>query len=195
MSIIIGFISVLFSAILVENAVFARGFFASRLISDRINYEAIVLYGIISTFIILFSSVIAWCIGLLFGTQPLYLQFRYAIAVICVLIVYTIGYILVNKFAEDKEVYQTVMRSAAFGTVIYGCVMLSSKNFSSLFFVIAYSLGSGAGFIMATLLLHIAREQMALLNIPKAFKGLAIVFVYIGIVSLAVYGIIGHHLT
>ena len=54
------------------------------------------------------------------------------------------------------------------------------------------SLGSGLGYVLAVLLVTEARHRLRSKAIPKAFRGLPITLVYIGVLALAIYGFTGH---
>ena len=55
-----------------------------------------------------------------------------------------------------------------------------------------FLLGSGLGYVLAVLLVTEARHRLRSRAIPKAFRGLPITLVYIGVLALAIYGFTGH---
>ena len=55
-----------------------------------------------------------------------------------------------------------------------------------------FGLGSGLGYVLAVLLVTEARHRLRSKAIPKAFRGLPITLVYIGVLALAIYGFTGH---
>ena len=57
-----------------------------------------------------------------------------------------------------------------------------------------FAFGSGAGYTLALLLISEGRKRIALSDVPRAFRGLPVALIYIGILSLAIYGLIGHQL-
>ena len=50
----------------------------------------------------------------------------------------------------------------------------------------------GLGYVLAVLLVTEARHRLRSKAIPKAFRGLPITLVYIGVLALAIYGFTGH---
>ena len=59
---------------------------------------------------------------------------------------------------------------------------------------IGFAVGSAIGFSAALLLVGEGQRVLSLQQIPRAFRGLPITLLYIGILSLAFYGLIGHQL-
>ena len=57
---------------------------------------------------------------------------------------------------------------------------------------LGFGLGSGLGYVLAVLLVTEARHRLRSRAIPKAFRGLPITLVYIGVLALAIYGFTGH---
>ena len=57
---------------------------------------------------------------------------------------------------------------------------------------LGFGLGSGIGYVLAVLLVTEARHRLRSKAIPKAFRGLPITLVYIGVLALAIYGFTGH---
>ena len=66
----------------------------------------------------------------------------------------------------------------------------SSKFFS--FF--GYCVGASVSFTAALLLLWSVRQRLALTRVPKAFRGLPITLLSLGIISLALFGLLGNQL-
>ena len=58
-----------------------------------------------------------------------------------------------------------------------------------------YFVGTGVGVTLALILLDVANQNIAMSRVPRIFRGLPILLLYIGILSLAFYGLIGHPIT
>ena len=59
---------------------------------------------------------------------------------------------------------------------------------------LGFGIGTGLGFPLATFFVRLAYKQLSSEEVPPSFRGFPITLIYIGIVSLAVYGLIGHEL-
>ena len=55
-------------------------------------------------------------------------------------------------------------------------------------------MGIGLSFLLAVFLLEQGKRCMSICNIPKAFQGLPAELVYVGLISLSLYGLVGHQL-
>ena len=71
------------------------------------------------------------------------------------------------------------------------CCSLSDFTLASF---LGFGLGTGIGFSLATFFISIAYDYLHSEAIPKAFRGFPILLIYIGMLSLAFYGMIGHEL-
>ena len=69
--------------------------------------------------------------------------------------------------------------------------MSTTSQFFSFF---GYCLGAGVGFTAALLILWSVRSRLSLTRIPKIFHGFPITFLCLGILSLALFGLLGNQL-
>jgi len=58
----------------------------------------------------------------------------------------------------------------------------------------SFGLGAGIGFTLATFFISVAYDYLYSAAIPRAFRGFPILLIYIGLLSLAFYGLVGHQL-
>jgi Na+-translocating ferredoxin:NAD+ oxidoreductase RnfA subunit len=93
-----------------------------------------------------------------------------------------------EKFAIDDGLPE----AAALNGASLGAVLMAVAANASLGSVLWYCLGSWAGLMAALLLVQAGRERMESASVPKAFFGLPVTLVYIGILSMAVFGLTGH---
>ena len=56
---------------------------------------------------------------------------------------------------------------------------------------IGFGFGSGVGYLVAVLVVDEGRRRLRSKDIPHIFRGLPSVLIYIGILSLAIYGLVG----
>ena len=79
--------------------------------------------------------------------------------------------------------------------VIAGLLISSRMSTTSQFFsFFGYCLGAGVGFTAALLILWSVRSRLSLTRIPKIFRGFPITFLCLGILSLALFGLLGNQL-
>jgi len=75
---------------------------------------------------------------------------------------------------------------------VLGTVLVERTQSFTLGQSLGFGLGSGLGYVLAVLLVTEARHRLRSRAIPKAFRGLPITLVYIGVLALAIYGFTGH---
>ena len=81
---------------------------------------------------------------------------------------------------------------AALNSGVLGTVLVERTQSFTLGQSLGFGLGSGIGYVLAVLLVTEARHRLRSKAIPKAFRGLPITLVYIGVMALAIYGFTGH---
>ena len=81
---------------------------------------------------------------------------------------------------------------AALNSGVLGTVLVERTQTFTLGQSLSFGLGSGIGYVLAVLLVTEARHRLRSKAIPKAFRGLPITLVYIGVLALAIYGFTGH---
>ena len=81
---------------------------------------------------------------------------------------------------------------AALNSGVLGTVLVERTQSFTLGESLGFGLGSGLGYVLAVLLVTEARHRLRSKAIPKAFRGLPITLVYIGVLALAIYGFTGH---
>ncbi len=186
-------ISAAMMSIFVQNAIFERAFganvtiYASRKESHIIGFAlGITLMTTVSSAITYFfdSLVLPYKFGWLF--MPLIyvavISILYLIALLGMWRLFPKMFVRVRKYAH----------LAVFNCTVIGALFLNSHYGSDIWSYIGYGLGTGIGFFLACLLLNITREKLDSDKIPKAFRGYPIMLVYIGVISLAFYALVGY---
>lgn len=183
-------------AIFLENTIFSRAIGTSTaLFAVRKKYN-IFLFGLIMTTIITVSSVLTYLITPIvdkFPNRYYIIPFAY---VIIIGIVY-ISALLITATRTNKYQAQIlqIIHVSAFNCAVLGALILAGNITDiSLGGHIGFGIGTGIGFTMATYFVDIASEKLSSEHIPNSFRGFPITLIYIGIISLAIYGLIGHEL-
>ena len=184
------------SAMMVENLLFARAIDIPGLYEKRTPGQILGI-GSFLTVINCISAIPAFLLNGVFRSRTFFVPFM------------TLGFLLINAavfllcyFAMQKLMpahFASIRKALPFygvncvtlGTLLIAARMSSSTHFSSF---LGYSLGSGVGFTCAMRVLWAIRQKLALTHTPKTFRGLPITFIYLGIVSLALFGLRGNQL-
>lgn len=195
LNVISNFILMAISAILFENVIFTRALGSSRMIFEIKNIKDSFVVGAILTIITTLSCVLSYPINYFLYSSPIYLYLRPIVFLTCIIIIYAgIMFLLYKKYPKLFEHLKVSIEYCAFNCIVLGTVFTVTSQKFTFFETLGFGLGVGIGFMLAIFLIYIGRKRLELCNIPKVFRGLPILLIYIGIVSLAVYGLIGHGL-
>ena len=185
------FFMALLTGIAIENAVFTRALGISKTYLLMNSSKMVMLYGSIFTWLLVVSSIFIGIVN----------TFASAWEVIVPLYIVCAGGVYVGTFLylkhKQKELFSKIYRvlpMIAFNTALFGAFFIAFVRNFTITQTIGYSLGTGIGYTGALLILYYARKRLAISPVPRAFRGLPIMFLYIGFLSLAFYGLIGHGL-
>ena len=74
---------------------------------------------------------------------------------------------------------------------VLGTLLVAASQNYNLLQSIGFGFGSGVGYLVAVLVVDEGRRRLRSKDIPHIFRGLPSVLIYIGILSLAIYGLVG----
>ena len=186
------------SAMIIENAVFARGPVMGDVLRRTETYQSILWFGGFVAVVASLAGAFAWGAALAADRWPALVQCWWILLMLCVTAAY--GLVLaalrfkMKKSGASGAPFEQLLASAAFNGAVFAAVLLAAADRLSLFQTVVYCLGSAAGLTLAMMLIHSGRERMELSEVPRAFRGLPVTMIYIGILCLAIYGLIGHQL-
>ena len=183
------------TAMAVENPVFARALGTSRESLFIGGPRSGILLGGVFTWMALLSSLLAALTNhLLIDAWGSVLLLRpvFYLAGVAAVYVLTVKVLLVKlKFGGYNGKLIEIAPLATFNTALFGAFFITaSQNFGTAQ-TIGYAFGSGVGYTVAVLVLYYARIRLSLSPVPRAFRGLPVLLVYMGLISLALYGLIG----
>lgn len=184
-----------FTALAVENTVFTRVLGLNKHSLYLNSTKTGILYGGVFTVFSLFATPLTTLIGIPFRDNALAPFMRAPLFFLCVAALYVPAYFLLrHKFPSLLETLGDMLPSTAFNTALFGIFYINMVNDHNVLQAIAYALGTGVGYTLAILIIYYARRRLALSPIPRSFRGLPILLVYIGLLSLAIYGLTGQGL-
>ena len=190
------FFGALLTGVAVENVVFARALGLSKMYMLLHNPRTATLYGGLFTWLLTVSAVFVGVVNSLITgmavpagliAAPMYF--------LCAGGVYVVTFLYIRRsfpafFADISGVLPII----AFNTALFGAFYVALGRGFSILQTVGYSLGTGIGYTLAMLIIYYARKRLAISPVPRSFRGLPILFLYIGFLSLAIYGLTGHGL-
>ncbi len=197
---LLNFFAAAVMAIFIENTIFTRALGTSRMLAVAKSPKMTFAFGISITIVTTVSGSLAWLCNLYIKT----LSFRYYIEPLVNVVILTVVYLIfcilcLLIFPKFYKRMKHVLTLAVFNCATLGALLLPAHNSvtlteSRLSTWVGFSFGTGIAFLIATILVSEGMRKLEASNVPKAFKGLPATLIYIGILSLAFYGLIGHEL-
>ncbi len=194
MELLTEFITTAMAAMFVENAIFSRAlgtsvaFYASRNTGNMVGLGLGILY------VTTVSSFITYWIDLLLYEQSWYWIVMPLIYAVIISIVYTGSLLLIWRFMPNlfKKIKKYVHLSV-FNAAVLGALFLNEVYHASLVGYLGFGIGLAVGFMIAVFFLHIANDRLNSPLVPAAFRGMPVMMVFIGILSLAFYALTGYN--
>ena len=189
------FLSILVLSIFLENALFMRALGTRRMLVLIKKTHKLAYFGALIIPVTILHTSLIWLFNLFFKKFSCYYLFIPVIFMLCMSVVYLLIYGLCKVYFKnflDKNL--DLIMSVAFNTLIFGTLLLNFSHNYKFLESLMFGVGSQIGFMISSLLVIEGNNRIQISKIPKAFKGLPIVLIYIGIISLAFYGFIGHML-
>ena len=186
------YLSIIFTAILVNNIVFAQFLGICPFIGVSKNLQS--AYGM--TMAVMFVMAVA--------TAATWLLQHYVLVPLDLVYVQTIVFILV--IAVLVQMLEIILKKtspglyAALGVylplittncAVLGVAILVAQRDFGFVHSIVYSIATAAGFGLALILFSAIRTQLAMANVPRSMRGVPIALIVAGILAMAVLGFSG----
>jgi len=193
---VVAFFAMALTALAMENALFFRVLGLNKYVLFLNSPKMGILYGGVFTFILMLSALLVSAVNFLIRDNVfLVTYFRAPAYFVCVAVVYIAVYLLTrSQLPWLFERIRHILPLSTFNTAVFGVFYVSAQNDFRIEQTMGYALGAGAGYTLAVLVLYFARKRLAISPIPRSFRGLPVQLVYIGLLSLALYGLIGQGL-
>lgn len=180
-------------SIFVQNAIFDRALGSNVVIyASRRNTHA-VGFTVGITAMTTVASIISYFLdGLLLPLERGYL-FMPLVYVTVISVLYVLALMFLWRLFPDT--FARIKKHAHLAIVnctVLGALFLNSAYGNDIWSYIGYGFGTGIGFFLACFMLNIAHEKLDSDKIPKAFRGYPIMLIYIGIVSMGFYVLVGY---
>jgi electron transport complex protein RnfA len=183
------------TAATVENAVFARALGLSRFTLLLNSRRQGIIYGVTMTWMLVLATLPVSVINEYLRDFEFSRAIRTPLYLLSVLAVYLLTYFVSKRyFPKIFALVLPALPVSTFNTALFGALYISGLQRFTTAQTTGYALGTGAGYTVALLVVYYARKRLAISQVPKAFQGLPVLLIYLGLLSLAIYGLVGHGL-
>ncbi|VEU79665.1 Rnf-Nqr domain containing protein [Haploplasma axanthum] len=183
------YIAIIFSAVFLSNILLSSlvGF---PFLGKDVSLRKVLVIGIKTLIISLFTGVIVYPISK-FLLEPESWTFLTIIITVLVAANITLGVnALSKKLKVEEEVTNELELFAPFNAVIVVSSLLVATNQTYLG-AVANIIGLGLGYILVTLMLFMIKPRLDLPGLPKAFRGIPILLVTLGLIAMVFMGLSG----
>ncbi|MBQ7131038.1 MAG: hypothetical protein IJO29_00560 [Oscillospiraceae bacterium] len=182
-----------FASIFTENLVLSKGLGSSTMIMASRSRKQLMGVSVCITYFSTLCSVILYFIGKL-----KFIKFDTAYApMIYTLVVGAVycGTLFVLIFASPKMFarFKNYIHLSAFNCSVLGCLMINTAENETFFDYLNFGFFSGVGFLTSAYMLKIAYNRLNSENVPLSFRGYPAILIYIGILSMAIYGFVANN--
>ncbi|MFV0414346.1 MAG: Rnf-Nqr domain containing protein [Oscillospiraceae bacterium] len=193
---LVSFFSIVLVAMFVQNAIFTRGLGVSRLVklvSDS-AVDSIIFCALLTLIQVLSAPLAYFANGYLSQTRFWFRGYvRPLVLVLCVTVAFVVVIIAITalRLPNAKDIL-AVLPMASFNCAVLGPLLLTATYSYTFVQTMGFALGSGLGYGFAVLIVSEGQRKLVSRIIPATFRGLPVNLLYIGILALALYGLIGH---
>lgn len=186
-------VSVAMVSVFVQNAIFDRALGSNVVIYASRKNNHVIGFTLGITAMTTVASVISFffdklILPLEYGWLFMPLIYVGIVSILYILALLVFWRVFPKVFARIKK----YVHLSIFNCTVIGALFLSSEYGSDIWSYIGYGFGTGIGFFLACFMLNIAHEKLDSDKIPRVFRGYPIMLVFIGIVSMAFYALVGY---
>ncbi|MBQ7874117.1 MAG: hypothetical protein IJ306_03005 [Oscillospiraceae bacterium] len=195
MTYIFQFFTMMLTAVFAENLIFTRALGTSWMFYLVKRPKEVVKYTLLLICVTTLSGLIGYPIrGLVYDHE--YRHFLVPMVYIGVMaLVYIAVYFFIKKvFPNEFENIGMNLGVAVFNCAALGGLLVPAGERLDLISTLGYGIGMGLGFGIAVVVMGYGITRLEYCRVPKIFRGVPIALIYLGLLSLAFYGLIGHQL-
>lgn len=191
MSLLINIISFALLAVFAENLVLTRGFGSEELLLISKTPKKLLWFGVFITWFSFISMLVMYPISKMLEDVKDY--FYPLIFTALIVLVYLLTVVLLKNLLPNlyNSIYK-ILTLSAINSLVFSIVFIIDTLNQNLANALAYSIGAGIGFTLTTFLLSVSQNRLDNPDVPKAFRGLPVQLLYLGILSMAFIAFKGH---
>ena len=176
-------------AVFAQNLVFTRGIGSSRMLRAARKPKQLAAYTFFVTLYTFVTMLLSFAVNPIVGTNETARPLAYCI---CAVISYAAVTPLVRIFFTGfYRKYQKIFSVCALNCIVLGAPLIVNAEGMTFGHALMYAVGAGLGFAFSVWLTREAIGRIDNPDMPKAFRGLPALFVYLGILGMVFFSIRG----
>lgn len=182
-----------FTAILVENTIFYRAMGTSTLIIVAKRRKNLLGFCVGVTYITAVISVLTFFSDRIFNPNDVNSLYMPIVYTVILGFVYIITLLCMWRFFPKLfSRMRKYVHVSVYNCAVLGSMFLISKYCETLGEYFLHGLGIGLGYVLAVYLTAVVYDRLYSEKSPFAFRGYPLLMIYIGIISMAFWGLSGH---
>ncbi len=173
-------------SLLIQNLIFSSGFALSETVRIARRPKFFLMYLIT---IVYYSTVTSLVCSLLDLIEPIHeLNTIWHIAVFAgaLAVIHLISSVFVIVVLKANRKFMNSMGMCAINSLILAVPIINNRSGNSVFASVGSGIGAGLAFMLAVVFINSGMRRIAQnRDIPKAFRGMPAVFIYVALLSLA----------
>ena len=195
MSFIFQFLTMMLTALFVENIIFTRALGTSWLFYLTKNPKEILKYTLLLTGVTTLSGIIGYPLrGLLHSHEMSHVLVPIMFIAITAAVYLAAYFVIIKFFPEKFENPGLNLGTAVFNCAALGTLLVPANIRLDLISPFGYGIGMSLGFGLAAVIVGYGLTRLEYCRVPKIFRGVPIALIYLGLLSLAFYVLVGHQL-
>lgn len=196
------FITYAVTALFLENIVFSRALGVSRLLKLVEDPHVKTLQYCLPVILVqLLSAPLGWAahsyffpwLRTLLPSWLPYAALRPLIYLSCSAAAMMVTWVLLALVRKpERAAYREQLPLATCNCCVLGTLLICANQNFSLLQSTGFGFGSGLGYLFAVFVVDEGRRRLRSKDVPAIFRGLPSSLIYIGVISLAIYGFVGH---
>lgn len=199
---VLTFISYMGLAVFAENVILARALGVTRLLKLVPDHKAQVWDFSLPLILTMgLSAPFGWAAHNLFfpwlrGYLPTWLPIsalRPLVYLTCGSLAMVIAWVLLLLLPRrQRHACQAQLTLGGCSTAVLGTLLICANQNYTMLQSVAFGLGSAIGYVFIIFIVREGRRRLRSKDVPGIFQGLPSSLIYIGVLSLAIYGLVGH---
>lgn len=181
-------IAITFSGLFISNVLITNLIGLPIFKEKQVSIEPAIKIGLLTTLISVVSMAVIYPLNKVLLDETAYLIPLFSILVVALVsMLVNIVAKKINYSLKENEIFLPMI---SFNSIIIFVVLLGASQ-TTFFQSVFYALGSGLGYTLLMLMMVTIKPRLELPGLPKAFKGLPIMLITLGLIALTFMGLAG----